>query len=83
MYKYVTKSDSKKATGFDILKFAKETNLTSLKSDLVDLDNNKLKIVPIHLYKLCNIVEKEVVKMMCLMNWLKKLMLLRLLILLI
>ena len=40
---YATKSDLKNAAGVDTSKFARNVDLTSLKSDVDRLDNNKLK----------------------------------------
>ena len=62
MSNYATKSDFKSATDVDILTFVKEGNLASLKSDIDALDIEKLKAVPVDLYKLSSVVEKEVVK---------------------
>ena len=62
MSNYATKSDWKNAIGIDTSKFAKETDLVSLKSDIDDLDTDKLKTVPVDLCKLSNVVENDVVK---------------------
>ena len=62
MSNYATKSDFKSATDVDISTFVKEANLASLKSDIDALDIEKLKTVPVDLYKLSCVVEKEVVK---------------------
>ena len=43
---YATKSDLKNAAGVDIPKFAKKTDLTSLKSDIDKLNIDKLEKVP-------------------------------------
>ena len=43
-------------------KFAKETDLASLESDIDDLDIDKLKTVSFDLYELSNVAENEVVK---------------------
>ena len=50
--------------------------LNSLKSKVEKLDIEKLISVPTDLSKLNDVVNNEVVKKMCLMNWLGKLMLL-------
>ena len=62
MSNYATKSDWKNAIGIDTSKFAKETDLVSLKSDIDDLDTDKLKTVPVDLCTLSNVVEDDVVK---------------------
>ena len=46
-------------------------DLTSLKADIDDLNVDKLKSLPVDLFKLSNWVENEAVKKMCIMNWLK------------
>ena len=56
---YAIKTDFKKATGVDISDFA---NLASLKSDVNELDIDKLKTIPIDLSKLRNLVNDDVVK---------------------
>ena len=59
---FATKSDLIKATVFDTCKLVKKTDLASLKSDVNDLDIDKLKTVPVALRKLRNGVKTEVVK---------------------
>ena len=51
MSNYATKSDLKKATGADTSKFARKTDVVSLKSDIEKLDVDKLKTVPLDLKK--------------------------------
>ena len=55
---YATKSDLKNAAANDTSKFAKETDLASLKSNIDNLDIDKLKTVSIDLSKLSNVVKK-------------------------
>ena len=55
---YATKAGLKKATGVDILSFAKKTDLAHLKSDVDKLDIDKLKNVPINLSNLKSKVDK-------------------------
>ena len=43
---YATKTDLRNATGVDISKFAEEVDLASLKSEVDELDINKLEKVP-------------------------------------
>ena len=56
--------DNKKASGTDTLDFAQKTDLAGLKSELDDLDIDKLKEVEVlnEVKKFSNIVEKGVVK---------------------
>ena len=59
---HATKSDLKSATGVDASKFAKKADLTCLKSDVDELDIDKLKPVPVDLKKIRVAVEKGAVK---------------------
>ena len=59
---YATKSDLKETTGVDIAKFAEKADLTSLKSDVDELDINKVKTVPTDLSQLSDVVKNEVLK---------------------
>ena len=49
MANYATKSDLKNATAANISKFVKEVDLASLKSEIDDLDIDKLKTVSVYL----------------------------------
>ena len=62
-------------------KFAKKADLANLKSDVDDLDIDKLKIVPVDLNKLNNVVKNVVIKRLYMINWSKKLKLFTLMIL--
>ena len=62
-------------------KFAKKADLASLKSDVNDLDIDKLKIVTVDLNKLNNVVKNVVIKRLYMINWSKKLKLFTLMIL--
>ena len=64
-------------------KSPKNVNLTSLKSDIDDLDIDKLRSLPVDLINLGNVVKNILLKRLCVMNWVKKLMLFRLFILVI
>ena len=67
---YTTKSDLKIPTGVDTSQFAKKDNLTNLNSELdkldidklSELDGDKLKLVPVDLSKLGDVVKNDVVK---------------------
>ena len=63
----------------DTSKFVKKFDLPSSKFDVDKLDNDKLETTPVDLSKLILMLLKK----LYLMNWLKKIMLLRLLILVI
>ena len=63
MSNYATKSDKKKeAIGINTSNFAKKVDLASLKSDVENLDVEKLKTVLVDLSKLSDVVKYEVVK---------------------
>ena len=55
---YATKADLKNATGVDTSKCAKKVDLTSLKSNLDQLDIDKFKNVPSNLNNLKSKVDK-------------------------
>ena len=81
--KYATKSNLKRATHINTSKFAKKSDLAILKLNDYDLDIDKLKIIPIDLFNLSKTVRNILFKRLYMMNWLKKLLLCRLLILVI
>ena len=80
---YATKTNFKKTTGVYASKFAKKVDLASLKSKIDKLDIGKLETTPVDLSKLSDTVNNEVFKKTDMMNWLKKVTLSRLLILVI
>ena len=57
MANYATECDLKSETGVSTSRFAKGADVASLKSDMDDLDIDKLKTAPANLYKLRNAVE--------------------------
>ena len=59
---YATKEDIKNITHIDTSSFALKTNLANLKTKVNEFDTDKLKMVPIDLSKLSNLVKNEVVK---------------------
>ena len=80
--KDATKSDLNSATAIDIFRqFAKKTDFGSLKSDIDKLDIGKLQTTPTDLSKLSNVVRTMLLKRQHMVNWLKTLVLFRLLIL--
>ena len=62
---YATKFDLKKAIAVDTSNLAAKSDLSSFKAEVDKLDIDKLKIVPVDLYKLSNVVENDVVKKNC------------------
>ena len=59
---YATKTDLKNITHIDTSSYALKTNLAALKTELDQIDTDKLKTVPDDLAKLTNVVKNEVVK---------------------
>ena len=59
---YAIKADIKDITQVDTSSFALKTNLANLKTKVNEFDTDKLKMVPIDLSKLSNLVKNEVVK---------------------
>ena len=59
---YATKDDVKNITHVDVSSFASKTNLAALKSEVDKLNINKLVTTPADLARLTDIVDKEVVK---------------------
>ena len=59
---YATKRDFKKATGFYKSNLAAKSDLVNLKAEIDKIDVDKLKIVPVDLRKLRNLINDEIVK---------------------
>ena len=59
---YATKTDLKNITHVDVSSYASKTNLAALKSEVDNIDVDKLKTTPADLAKLSNIVKNDVVK---------------------
>ena len=59
---YETKKDFKKATGFDTYNLASKWKLPKLKAEVVKIDIDKSKTVPVDLCKPSNVVNNDVVK---------------------
>ena len=58
LHNYATKADLKNATGVDASKFAKKVDLANLKSNVDELDIDKLKNVTTNLSNLKSKVDK-------------------------
>ena len=69
---YETKTDLKNVTHSDTSSFSLKTNLTSLKTEVHKLDIDKLVPVPVDLSKRSDLVKNDVVKKLCMTNWLRK-----------
>ena len=62
MLKYATKDGSKYTTGLDISKLDDKFDLADLKSNIENLDFEKLETTPVDLSKLSNAVKTDVAK---------------------
>ena len=69
---YATKADLKNVTHVNTSGFSLKTNLAGLKTEVNELDIDKLAPVPVDLSKLSNVVRNDVVKKMFMINWLQK-----------
>ena len=68
MSNYAKKADIKNTSHIDTSRFALKSNLGSLKTDVDKLHIDKLVPVPVYLSKLSDVVKKDVVKSMCMIN---------------
>ena len=59
---FATKAYLKNATGIDAPKLALKLNLANLKAEVDEIDVDKLKIVPVGLSKLSDVVVNDVAK---------------------
>ena len=59
---YATRKDIKDITHVDTSSYALKTNLAALKTEVDNIDTDKLKAVPNDLAKLSNVVKNDVVK---------------------
>ena len=62
---YATKADIQNISHVDTSSFALKTNLANLKTEVDNLDINKLVPVPTDLSKLSNVLKKDLVKKNC------------------
>ena len=59
---YATKTDLKNITHVDVSSYASKTNLAALKTEVDEIDVDKLKRTPTELAKLSNVAKNDVVK---------------------
>ena len=59
---YATKEDVKNIAHVDVSSYATKTNLAALKTEVDQIDTDKLKTVPADLAKLSNVVKNDLVK---------------------
>ena len=62
LFNYATKTDLKNVTHVDTSSFALKTNLGNLKTEVDNLDIDKLAPVPLYLSKLRDVVKNDVFK---------------------
>ena len=62
MFNYATKTDLKNVTHVDTSSFALKENLASLKTEVDQLDIDKLVPLPVNLSKLSDVVKNDVSK---------------------
>ena len=62
MANYATKDDIKNITHVDVSSYATKTNLAAFKSEVNEIDVDKLKTTPVDVAKLTNAVENDLVK---------------------
>ena len=67
-----TKTYLKNVTHVDTSSFALKNNLANLKTEVDKLGIDKLAPVPVDLSKLSDVVKNDVVKKLCMINWLQK-----------
>ena len=72
LYNYATKTDLKNVTHVDTSDFPLKKKLANLKTEVDKLDIDKLVPVPVDLSKLSDVVKNDVVKKLCMINWLQK-----------
>ena len=76
LFNYAAKTGVKKSKKFDTWDFVKKFDLTSLQSEVGNLDLDQLKPVPIDLKNATTSLKKMLLKKLCMVNWLRKLILL-------
>ena len=59
---YAKKTDLKNITHVDVSSFASKTSLAALKTEVDKIDVNNLKTAPVHLAKLTNAIDNDLVK---------------------
>ena len=69
---YAKKTDLKNITHVDTSNCALKTNLTRLKTEVDNLDIDKIAPVPVDLSKLSDVVKMMLLKKLFMINWLQK-----------
>ena len=64
------KANLKEAGSVNISNLTTKSDLAILKAEVDKIDQNKLETIPFDLSKLSTIVDNDVVKKLCMVNWL-------------
>ena len=67
----MAKANLKEAGSVNISNLTAKSDLAILKAELDKIDQNKLKTIPFDLSKLSTIADNDVVKKLCMINWLQ------------
>ena len=65
------KANLKEAGSVNISNLTTKSDLAILKAEVDKIDQNKLKTIPFDLSKLSTIADNDVVKKLCMINWLQ------------
>ena len=71
LFNYVAKANLKEAGSVNISNLTAKSDLAILKAEVDKIDQNKLKTIPFDLSKLSTIADNDVVKKLCMINWLQ------------
>ena len=66
----MAKANLKEAGSVNISNLTAKSDLAILKAEVDKIDQNKLKTIPFDLSKLSSIVDNDVIKKLCMINWL-------------
>lgn len=67
----MAKANLKEAGSVNISNLTAKSALAILKAEVDKIDQNKLKTIPFDLSKLSTIADNDVVKKLCMINWLQ------------
>ena len=70
LFNYLAKANLKEAGSVNISNLTAKSDLAILKAEVDKIDQNKLKTIPFDLSKLSSIVDNDVIKKLCMINWL-------------
>ena len=70
LFNYLAKANLKEAGSVNISNLTAKSALAILKAEVDKIDQNKLKTIPFDLSKLSSIVDNDVIKKLCMINWL-------------